>query len=58
MSDAKPDKAAGREERLAARLRDNLKKRKAQSRARRDASTSDTADAPGPGGLAPGKPVG
>jgi hypothetical protein len=46
MTDAKPT----REERLAARLRENLRLRKAQSRALRDAGPSDDAALPKPGG--------
>ncbi|GHC84318.1 hypothetical protein [Novosphingobium pokkalii] len=47
---AKPGAAASREERLAQRLRENLRRRKAQARALSDAQEEM---APPPGGNAP-----
>lgn len=58
MQDSNQAKAAGRKERLAAQLRENLKKRKAQGRARRDAPGAVEASEPMPAGLARSKPVG
>jgi hypothetical protein len=57
MADSKA-KAAERKERLAAELRANLKKRKAQSRARKEAAPEDAAGDRPPAPLAPGKAVG
>jgi len=56
MADSKA-KAAERKERLAAELRANLKKRKAQTRARREAAAEGAAGEPAPATLAPAKTV-
>jgi len=49
MPNIKPIKSGGRQERLAAELRANLKKRKAQTRARQQAAPAgEIADAPQP----------
>jgi hypothetical protein len=44
--DSKPKKNGNRSERLAAALRENLRRRKAQERARGEAGTSGPAKAP------------
>jgi len=46
----KAEKWAARSERLAAALRENLKRRKAQARGRASESVPDAADAAAPGG--------
>ena len=56
IADGKPAKAAERQERLAAELRANLKKRKAQGRARQAPEAKPAEDQP-PAGLAPAKTV-
>jgi hypothetical protein len=56
MADRKDARAAERRERLAAELRANLKKRKAQGRARQ-ATEAQPADDQPPAGLAPAKTV-
>ena len=58
MGDHKRAKASERKERLAAELRENLRKRKAQARARRSAEDADLQAGEPPAGLAPPKPVG
>jgi hypothetical protein len=50
-------KAAERQERLAAQLRANLKKRKAQTRARKEAAPADAPGDENPAPLAPAKTV-
>jgi hypothetical protein len=57
MADSKA-RAAERKERLAAELRANLKKRKAQSRARKEAAPEEVAGDQPPAPLAPSKAVG
>ena len=52
--EAKPDAADGREQRLAAALRENLRKRKAQQRGRGDVGATNGA----PGGPVNAKPGG
>ena len=58
MADTKAVKTAERKERLAAQLRENLKKRKAQARARQATHGPNLEDGEPSVGLAPGKPVG
>ena len=58
MADTKPSKNAQRRERLAVQLRENLKKRKAQARARLPGRGLEQKDGERPVGLAPGKLVG
>lgn len=54
----KPVSTTVRRERLAAQLRENLKKRKAQARARRETGEADKPAGEPAAGLAPAKPVG
>jgi hypothetical protein len=58
MPTDKPSKAAERKERLAAQLRENLRKRKAQARVKRDADRPDSPAGEAPARLAPTKSVG
>src|SRR5262245_59725122 len=51
-------KSAGPKQRLAPKSRENLRKRKAQARARRDGAEADAPTADAPAGLAPPEPLG